>query len=1377
MRPIFSFTCIPLDLRSPSECPNSFDVRIVTHIHFPAGSVEGTAIGDALRQHPLLSQPVEQPIKALVWDFQSWLANGRTMNTAAATSVALHLSSDLKRTPDEHRSALLRNLMHYLGSLNASVTAAAINHDPAFDALTADDFVDIAKIADDVKELSASLQLNARRSLQATPSAVSAAFVSPDPDRSALHLDSLSFGLAKWVNSSARAALLESIRGAGDDAGTGRVGVVSSLTDSMGEIRAGIGKIVRRVTTPERRDGTLRETIQLMAKDGEAGSEVDGTDPNVAIQAALKTALLARECGLVTNWTGQSQAPIPSDRDYVIQLDLGSLVGQKTRIDIDSAMPTAFRRSSHTHPVAFVDLGSTARNGALAALNRSGGDVRYRASAINTEVGLVKDIILQTHNSIADPADGQPAALGDFNENVDRRPPDLLKNAQYGGAEPETTGVTFSAPVEDLMTPQALRFDTPQARMAAMPCLFLEDLWVGYRLDLKDSASRVFTSIHRQVQRIVMTQSGTPIEGLTEDYVEREQPDDPAVGHSSSELATYNGLSVGQSRDYLIVLGMDKPSFEHPGQPFKVEQLSYYQTEPLTFGHTYEYRLRNVFLGGVSCASDDPGLNNLADVYRQTFPFFRAKALRAGEILGSTEKGDDGGRTIYLTAGRPQASITLLPTPIDLDGSRFHGVLFAGAAEPERHAHRRFISDLSKAFETIPPDELDYFYDPDVYGVTVRAKVVNGEDRLEPEDLHYVNDTYCSLKKHLVLDPVTEHYGEAGKWETFRPIVISFRTASRRELPGMHRRGLFRGCQHIEVAVPPAAEIHLSLVPVFDPGLLTRNASAVASSTQLTRLAQTALADQHQSVIPVIAEQLVKVIHAVEQPRRAPHLYCEDARVRPAARVAGDDLCVGGRELDSEFADVTARVDLDAASTKEVRLEATWSDVLDEPHQARYVFASGTASSMPRSILFQEFEPLPPSAENFHRFLLAVPGNTRSESVASFRVSPSAQFGFVEQFMLQCAEDKLFLGRQEELPLAPATGTSAEKAIRNAHRLNVKDQRRKILKVEAVAVSRFADKFGSAAGNKELRSEKVVLDIPASVRMTAPNVSHVVPLRKKLTRGDEKSGTLVTTFGMRLYLRRPWFESGIGERLAIACTTGSGPTPGPVAEVPKHITQWGEDPLERAGLETTTRLPRASDFIAVDSVGAAGFAADLYPGLVGGADAPVIYRDSVSVSPTQESGEIRWVSVASYAVRFDEHQQLWYADVYVQGDFFGWCGLALYRHQPHAHPERELSPASDWVYAAVLYGEPVTWLERDRQLFVTIGPIYDESVSFEFDSLEYSHGVSREVRTSNPTRLPLKSYRVGDAIYFEGILPKKNFDWGLLKKRFNHVVKSGTVSH
>ncbi len=200
-------------------------------------------------------------------------------------------------------------------------------------------------------------------------------------------------------------------------------------------------------------------------------------------------------------------------------------------------------------------------------------------------------------------------------------------------------------------------------------------------------------------------------------------------------------------------------------------------------------------------------------------------------------------------------------------------------------------------------------------------------------------------------------------------------------------------------------------------------------------------------------------------------------------------------------------------------------------------------------------------------------------------------------------------------------------------------------------------------------------------------------------------------------------------------------------------------------------MPLASDFMSChDRPQSKDYPDDLYPPNAIGGNGSVIYRDNVSVLPTAPGSSRRRLSIASFAVRYDARQSLWFADVYVEGDFFGWCGLALYRHQPHALPDRELSEAWQWAYAAVLHGEPVAWIERAGNLHLTIGPLYDEHVTFEFDSLEYRAGVSGDI--AGRQQLGLRRYRVGKAMYFEGVLPKERFDWGLLKKRFGHAVAS-----
>ncbi len=509
----------------------------------------------------------------------------------------------------------------------------------------------------------------------------------------------------------------------------------------------------------------------------------------------------------------------------------------------------------------------------------------------------------------------------------------------------------------------------------------------------------------------------------------------------------------------------------------------------------YEYRLRTVFVGAVSCDSADAALMN--DLrYVQQFPFYRARAFRPGEMLSSVsdseELGDEQGRTIYLTRQKRRVTVTFVPSPIDVDTSRFHGTLFAAQSEIRRHANRKHVADLGKFFTTLPPEDLNYFYDPDVYGLVVRVTMVNGDPRAIPEDFVYVDGSYCLVSRHVTLEPIAESYGPKGEWERFRPIVMTFRTTDQR-LPRLRRRGSWRGARRLELSVPPAAELHVSVVPLIDRELLRKTASHASSNFQLSVFG--AFSPLDMNTVPAVAEQAIKVIHAVEQPARAPRLLCDPPRVSPRIASVTDAPAVASRQSDSQLAEIIGRVEVDAASTKEVRLEATWRDVADDPGQKRYAFESGSASATPRSVIFKEFEPVRPSAQNFHRLVTATSGG---EGPSQHGVH-GLQVSLPEQFTLQCAEDKVFFGVTPVGEPSNATGTS--------NSFDLKDHRRKLLSVEAVALSRFAKRFGGTVPASERRSDPAIVDVPATLRMTAPIVSHVVPLRRVQATGDDESGT------------------------------------------------------------------------------------------------------------------------------------------------------------------------------------------------------------------------------------------------------------------------------
>src|SRR5262249_19720800 len=150
----------------------------------------------------------------------------------------------------------------------------------------------------------------------------------------------------------------------------------------------------------------------------------------------------------------------------------------------------------------------------------------------------------------------------------------------------------ISAPVEDLVTPDELKFDDPSARLAALPCYFLEDLWVGYRLDIREETHAAFSSIHSEAHKIKFSLSGHEITGSTEYFIDREQPDDESVGHTSTELTVYNGLTRGQAKDYMLALRVPIPQpLTSETYLYKSDVIDYGASEALWFGGVYEYRL------------------------------------------------------------------------------------------------------------------------------------------------------------------------------------------------------------------------------------------------------------------------------------------------------------------------------------------------------------------------------------------------------------------------------------------------------------------------------------------------------------------------------------------------------------------------------------------------------------------------------------------------------------------------------------------------------------------------------------------------------------------------------------------------------------------
>lgn len=166
------------------------------------------------------------------------------------------------------------------------------------------------------------------------------------------------------------------------------------------------------------------------------------------------------------------------------------------------------------------------------------------------------------------------------------------------------------------------------------------------------------------------------------------------------------------------------------------------------------------------------------------------------------------------------------------------------------------------------------------------------------------------------------------------------------------------------------------------------------------------------------------------------------------------------------------------------------------------------------------------------------------------------------------------------------------------------------------------------------RSNVVRRTVKASARPAAPIVHSVIPTFgwERTTSGRTATSTR-TTAGVRIWLERPWWSSGLGEQLAVLYRTGSGQ---PAADQIPYVSQWGRDPIHAAGN-------------VVGSMTDAVFPARL--------------RDSLALRPP--GGPV--VRAVPHRVRFDVARDMWYCDVDLElGAYWPFVRLALARWQPNA---------------------------------------------------------------------------------------------------------------
>jgi hypothetical protein len=251
-----------------------------------------------------------------------------------------------------------------------------------------------------------------------------------------------------------------------------------------------------------------------------------------------------------------------------------------------------------------------------------------------------------------------------------------------------------------------------------------------------------------------------------------------------------------------------------------------------------------------------------------------------------------------------------------------------------------------------------------------------------------------------------------------------------------------------------SAVIEVSFLPDVGVQKLTKLALYAASTAQLA-LQKSLDGDESLLATPTVVEQKVTVIHCVRAPLVKPVITSTLVR---AAR-DGNTINLAERSKNEQTAELHGRIDLDAGSTSQIRLQASWHDIDDNPLHSKYALTSGANTTALRSINFERYTP-PSGPEAAHR---ALAGTIQDPAAATMWT----------RFDLQCAENKVFLG--------PATPELLASMGARACVLNFGDARRKQAVVTATATGRYKDHFPSgSAPSFELTSDKVLVEVPAS---------------------------------------------------------------------------------------------------------------------------------------------------------------------------------------------------------------------------------------------------------------------------------------------------------
>ena len=308
--------------------------------------------------------------------------------------------------------------------------------------------------------------------------------------------------------------------------------------------------------------------------------------------------------------------------------------------------------------------------------------------------------------------------------------------------------------------------------------------------------------------------------------------------------------------------------------------------------------------------------------------------------------------------------------------------------------------------------------------------------------------------------------------------------------------------------------------------------------------------------------------------------------------------------------------------------------------------------------------------------------------------------------------------RVAELPLeSDASDVIAVSGIRH----DFGDTKHHSVYYSLLATTRFQEYFADTPGLEFTRSSLeadahpptprgYLVDIPSSQRPPAPDVRYLVPAFG-WQRGSSATSMTSRRIGniLRVYLGRPWFQTGAGEYLGVIVANPVPPTTVFPPDLAPFVSGYGQDPVFAAG--RVTRQPELADFTLATFLGH-------------------------EVQLAEQTGTELWTAVAGHEVAWDSARKLWYADIAVNpaATYFPFVKLALVRYQPQSLAGIKVSRVvqADFIQVAPDRAVTLTFPSPTVVRVVVSGPGYLATTDAGTPDAVLAYVQEATVKTSDP---------------------------------------------